>query len=145
MTAKEYLSQIMEYDRQVRFYARQIEELKSMMYSVRGVSYDKDKVQTSATDDQMLRLIAQADNLTNKWQKEMDALMQAKARIMFEISLIERPSYKWLLIYRYIDGMKWSQVAAAMGINNMRSMFYIHGRALKAFEQIHEKLNAEVH
>ena len=124
----------MEYDRQVRFYARQIEELKSMMYSVRGLSYDKDKVQTSATDDQMLRLIAQADNLTGKWQKEMDALMQAKARIMFEISLIERPSYKWLLMYRYVDGMKWSQVAAALNVSDMRSLFRMHGRALKAFE-----------
>jgi len=139
MTAKEYLSQIMDYDRQVRFYARQIEELKSMMYSVRGLSYDKDKVQTSAADDQMLKLIAQADNLTGKWQKEMDALMQAKARIMFEISLIERPSYKWLLMYRYVDGMKWSQVAAAMDASDMRELFRMHGRALKAFEKVWDK------
>jgi hypothetical protein len=110
------------------------------MYSVRGVSYDKDRVQTSASDDQMLVLIAKADSLTREWQTEIDELMRIKSRIMFEISLIERPSYRWLLMYRYVDGMKWPQVAAAMGIENMRSLFFMHGRALKAFEKIYEKV-----
>jgi hypothetical protein len=140
MTAKEYLSQVAECERKVRFLTRQIDDLKSDMYSVRGVSYDKDRVQTSASDDQMLVLIAKADSLTREWQAEIDELMRIKSRIMFEISLIERPSYRWLLMYRYVDGMKWPQVAAVMGIENMRSLFFMHGRALKAFEKIYEKV-----
>ena len=144
MTVKEYLLQIADCEAQIRAYTRQIEELKSLMYSVRGLSYDKDRVQTSARDDQMLGLIAKADALTEKWYAEIDHLMQLKGRIMYEITLVDRPNYRRLLTYKYVDCMRWSQVAAAMHIENMRSLFFMHGRALKAFGEIHNKM-ADVH
>ena len=139
MTAKEYLLQIADCEAQIRAYTRQIEELKSLMYSVRGLSYDKDRVQTSARDDQMLGLIAKADALTEKWYAEIDHLMQLKGRIMYEISLVDRPNYRRLLTYKYVDCMRWSQVAAAMDASDMRELFRMHGRALKAFEKVLDK------
>ena len=139
MTAKEYLLQIADCEAQIRAYTRQIEELKSLMYSVRGLSYDKDRVQTSARDDQMLGLIAKADALTEKWYAEIDHLMQLKGRIMYEISLVDRPNYRRLLTYKYVDCMRWSQVAAAMDASDMRELFRMHGRALKAFEKVRDK------
>lgn len=135
MTTKEYLSQISEFQKQARFYARQIEEIKSLMYSIPGVSYDKDRVQVSVSGDHMLRLIAKADRLTRCWQDRMDRMVEAKTRITEEILQVKKPSYKWLLIYRYVDCMKWTQVAAALGIDDMRHLYRMHGRALKEFER----------
>lgn len=135
MTTKEYLQQIQNHERLAQMYMRQIASLRAQMYSVRAVSYEKDKVQTSP-DDSMINLIAKADEVTRKWQEEVEQLLREKEKIVMQIGMVEHANYRWILMYRYVDGMRWSQVASAMGITDMRHLYRMHGRALRAFTKV---------
>lgn len=135
MTTKEYLQQITNHERLAQMYMRQIAALRAQMYGVKGISYEKDKVQTSP-DDNMINLIAKADELTRKWMETAEQLIREKEEIVMQIGMVEHPSYRWVLTYRYVDGMRWTQVAAAMGLTDMRHLYRMHGRALRAFEKV---------
>lgn len=136
MTAKEYLSKIQTYRRTVQTYADRIEELYHDASGLRAIVYDKDRVQVSP-EDRMEKVFIKI---------EAEAEKYARARIRYErelhkridmIGTLDNPQYIKLLTLRYVDGLRWEEIACTMSYS-FRHVTRLHGQALAAFTARHK-------
>jgi len=74
-------------------------------------------------------------DLEKEINEDIDRLVDVKAEIMETISQVDDPICQLLLEMRYISGKAWEEVARELNYND-RSVFKIHGRALKKIKKI---------
>ena len=135
MTAKEYLRQIYIINNKIRRLEQERESIRADLFSVRSTTnYNADKVQTSASGDQMLRLIAKADKLERDIVSEIDRLVCLKASITREIEAVSDETCRDLLFRRYVLLQSWEMIAVGMGYT-IRHIYRMHGRALQLFRK----------
>lgn len=66
-------------------------------------------------------------------EKQYAALIRRAERV---IAKLEQPRHKQVLELRYLAGMPWEAVARAMGYQDEKSVYRVHGWALVAAEKI---------
>jgi DNA-directed RNA polymerase specialized sigma24 family protein len=62
-------------------------------------------------------------------------LIGVNADIMMTVDRIADPDERRVLMLRYVDQKQWIEIARAIPCSE-RSVYYLHGRALKSLEQI---------
>jgi DNA-directed RNA polymerase specialized sigma24 family protein len=100
------------------------------------VRYDKERVQTSGDADQNRdsdRLIDLERDISRKVEKAV-ALRES---MIAEIEQVQSPQYVALLLHRYVDGMRFEEIACEMGYSYAR-VTHLHGEALQAFGRLRE-------
>ena len=133
MTVKEYLKQI-EYKRRIiRRDRERLRELSEIVTSVRGVSYDIDRVQSSNHSE--MEGIERLVDMEKKLQREILKYLELSTRIIEQINGLEDMTCSEVLYLRYVDCLRWEEISCRMGIG-IRGIYKAHGRALKIF---HEK------
>ena len=91
-----------------------------------GIRYDKDKVQTSPSD-QMLEIAAKVDDLERKMQSKLAKLNADMVKAMTIVQAMPTPEYRQLLTLRYLTGrMSWEQIAEVMGYSVDHVKGYLH-------------------
>ncbi|MEY8414786.1 DUF1492 domain-containing protein [Tissierella praeacuta] len=135
MNAKEYLSQARWLDQRINSKLEQKEQLEALATRV-TVNFTQEKVlgggaTTSPMEDATVKLI----DLCHEINDDIDELIRLKAEILETISKVDDPVSQLLLQMRYIESKTWEEVAYALRYNN-RTVFKIHGRALKEIEKI---------
>ena len=71
------------------------------------------------------------DELAGRLGEKQTEANQIRHRLEDVISSVPDGRLRLLLEYRYIDGMKWEQIAEKMGLEG-RWVYELHGRALSA-------------
>lgn len=133
MTAKEYLQQIYHLDRRIKRLQAKREEIRADLYSVKSTTdYNADKVQTSASGDAMLRLIAKADSIDRDIVRKIDRLVSLRDSISKEIEQLPNEKHKEVLFKRYVICERWEQIAVDMNVT-LRYVYMVHGEALQVF------------
>lgn len=137
MTAKEHLQSIYSIKTRIERIDRERQELRDQMYSVGSPAghMNDDKVQTSISGDQMLKLIARIDALERDIVSELQDLTEKRHAIIKEIERVPNENYKQLLFDRYILCQKWEQIALNRN-TGVRWIYRMHGKALAAFEKV---------
>lgn len=135
MNAKEYLSQAIWLDQRINNKLEQKEQLEALAKRV-TVNFTQEKVSggratTSPMEDATVKLI----DLCHEINDDIDELITLKAEILEIISKVDDPVSQLLLQMRYIEGKTWEEVAYDLDYNS-RTVFKIHGRALKEIEKI---------
>lgn len=135
MNAKEYLSQAIWLDQRINSKLEQKEQLEALAKRV-TVNFTQEKVSggratTSPMEDATVKLI----DLCHEINDDIDELITLKAEILEIISKVDDPVSQLLLQMRYIEGKTWEEVAYDLDYNS-RTVFKIHGRALKEIEKI---------
>lgn len=69
---------------------------------------------------------------------KIDALVDRKREAVSAIDRVDEPRYKALLIYRYIDVLKWSTIADLMGCTEAYARIDMKDGAIAAFESVWE-------
>lgn len=90
-----------------------------------------DKVQTSQVNTSERMMLKYAE-LTAQIGRRIDALIDTKAEILAAINRVEDATLRALLVNRYVNLMRWEQVAISMNYNYPWTM-ELHRRALSAF------------
>lgn len=90
-----------------------------------------DKVQTSQVNTSERMMLKYAE-LTAQIDRRIDALIDTKAEILAAINRVEDATLRALLVNRYVNLMRWEQVAISMNYNYPWTM-ELHRRALSAF------------
>lgn len=132
MTAKEYLKQI-EYDRAlIRRGQERLVELSALTTSLKGVTYDHDRVQTSGTwgMDSIERII----DLELKLRAMVFRYIELSERIIGQINDLGDVRASEILYLRYVDLMRWEEIAVKMHMG-IRGVYKAHGRALALFTE----------
>lgn len=133
MTAKEYLKQI-EWKRMlIERDNERLKELREITVTLRGVSYDTDRVQTSTHSGVMFG-VEKLTDMEKKLHKEIMQYLKLSDRIIAQINGLGNMQYSQVLYLRYVDCLRWENIADRMGIGK-RGVFKVHGRALKMFSE----------
>lgn len=134
MTAKEYLNRI----RRQYFIVKQVEKemtvVKSDILSIKASNLSEKISGTRESDlsDKYIKLEKYFDKVVSEWDKLIDMRIEAKAMI----AMLPDEMQQAILYARYINCEDWEQIAADMKFS-WRNIFYLHGKALLAFERLH--------
>ena len=132
MTAKEYLRSIKYLDHAINAKQAELDRLKRDMCSIRGISYDKDKVQGGITDS--MKIVDKIIELNNVINAEIDRLVDLKADAHNKIEKVCNKKFISLLTDLYINGYTLENEAERLGVN-YRTVCRWYGQALQIFRR----------
>lgn len=133
MTAKEYLLQIKEQNKEIRKQQEYIQRLKDSL-GIAGISYDKDRVQSSPEPDKFAKIFGQIDEEEQKLSEMKEELVRTRVEIINQIHQLEDSKHQNVLYIVYVDGKNLKKAAQAMCFS-YDYVKEIHIAALQAFEQ----------
>lgn len=132
MTAKEYLRSIKYLDHAINAKQAELDRLKRDMCSIKGVTYDGDKVQGGITDS--MKIVDKIIELNNLINAEIDKLVDLKAEAHAKIEKVCNEKFISLLTDIYINGYTLEQVAEKADKTYMTICRW-HGQALNIFRK----------
>ena len=139
MTAKEYLSEVIKLKRKADSLTRKEEELRAKAEGMKAITYDRDKVQTTAVD-RMPDAISELVETQVQLAETIADCYQHIARCEDMIAEIHSVKQADVLRWRYIEdnhGRQYyfSEIAEKMQIQDVWSVIKLHKRALKSFSK----------
>jgi len=135
MNAKEYLSQAIWLDQMIDSKLEQLATLKSLSMKV-TTSFTQEKISGGNIEkSKMENTIVKVIDLEHEINEDIDRFVDLKRDIQDTINKMENINYQLLLEMRYLSGKNWEEIAEQLNYNN-RTVFKVHGRALKQFERI---------
>ena len=129
---KEYLGEVKRLTIVIDSLERSVETLREDIASIQGISYDKDRVQSSASADGMINKMIRLDELASEMENAMIERAKKRAEITTQITLMPNGTYMQLLFKRYVEMQKFEQIALDMCYSYDR-IIHIHQEALEAF------------
>lgn len=131
MTAKEYLHQYRNIQREIEDIDRRMAQIRLKYAAPSAINYsDMPKAHNSEHD--LSDYIVKMDELTNYMISKYTRLRGIEVDIYMRVDRMENQRERELLRYRYIDGMTWTEIADALDTTE-RNVYFIHGRALRHF------------
>lgn len=137
MTAKEYLSQLINLERLIEAKRLECERLDAMSKKVSSTLSDC-KVESSHDNDKTAVIIIQVIELKKDIREQMKIYLELQEKISKEIDAIEDMRYRSLLIMRYITGLKFGEISEKMNYGT-RWVLILHREALKEFDRLHNE------
>ena len=133
MTAKEFLRRTIKIRKEIDEIEQRIKEVRASYMAPRAIQYnDMPKAQnTSDLSGYYARVEVYVDMLLDRERE----LIGVNADIMMTVDRIADPDERRVLMLRYVDQKQWIEIARAIPCSE-RSVYYLHGRALKSLEQI---------
>lgn len=131
--AKEYLEELGFLRRAISSIERRIAELDDKNTSLSSVRYDKLNVQTSYRNQLEDGVIRKVDEENSKRLENLKRRFEIKQEIvMLQISTMEKPLHKKILLLRYVDEMPISRIALNLHYSR-DTIANEHGKALQEF------------
>ena len=131
MTAKEYLHQYRNIQREIEDIDRRMAQIRLKYAAPSAINYsDMPKAHNSEHD--LSDYIVKMDELTDYMISKYTRLRGIEVDIYMRVDRMENQRERELLRFRYIDGMTWTEIADALDTTE-RNVYFIHGRALRHF------------
>jgi DNA-directed RNA polymerase specialized sigma subunit len=130
MTAKEYLQQYRNADREINAKLDQIHRLRELATKTTSI-LTPDKVQTQSQNKTEI-IVAKIVDLKREVDAEIDGLAKIKRRVENAINQVPDGKCRGVLKRRYINGKTWEQIAVAFNMSYF-GVCKLHGRALPEF------------
>lgn len=111
--SKLYLSRVRSCIHTIRMIESEIAELDESIDGLKGIDPSAGRSRGQASDDAMVNRIARIESLREEYQAELDANLQAQADAHRALKHVRQP-WRAVLTYRYLEGMTWADVAAAL-------------------------------
>lgn len=131
--AKRYLQRIQRRRVQIETLEGRIASLDELVHNpLKGVTYDRDVVQTSHTGSDKIEELADMQahlvRLKSDFEEERDSIMR-------EIWILPTLAHMQLLSLVYIDGLTLQEAASYMGKSHDH-VRHLHGSALAEFQRV---------
>lgn len=131
MTPKNYLKQAYRLDLRISSDVREAEELRDMSQSVSAIQYDRDRVQTTPSQDApFVKTLGRLWELENKIADELNTLSALKQQIRDAIETVSDTDERLVLKCRYIHNMTWDEIGEEMCADRT-TVWRWHGNALR--------------
>lgn len=139
MDVKKYLQQAYRLNELIEHDQRELERLQILSVSIAPVDTTRESVQGGTkVYDKIGEILVRIDEYTQKMNCEIDEFVDLKSEIHSKIMQVQNNDARLILLYRYIDFMKWEDIAFKLGYTR-QWILVLHGRALKNFEEILKK------
>ena len=134
MTAKEYLYQIWNLDREIEIEYRALEKVRSQIGVMPKPDPDTNAGRSGTTSDPVFAYVAKVQKLEAQINKKIDRLIDLRTKIIGQIDAMDNRTYRNVLICRYVLMQSWEQVAESCGYSTQH-IYRIHGKALQEFSK----------
>ena len=129
MNAKRMLSQVGHTDKEAELLIDALARSKSQLTAARAAT-----LSDMPKGGQPMELSDAIDKLEAKVNKIIARLCREKLEAIEAIFLIEDSILRQVLEMRYMTLMEWDDIREAMGYQEIKSVYNLHGRALKQIE-----------
>ena len=131
MNTKDYLRQIRTIDTRIDNKLEQVERMKSL----------RERVTTTLTGmphgggdtDKLTTITERIWELERQINEDIDQLVTLKTEVRERINAIPDDRYRAVLESKYLCFKTWETIAEDMGYD-VRNIYFLHGRALQAYE-----------
>ena len=131
MTAKQYLRKMFYFQKTIIAKQKQIEELRLLAESTGAIRYDKDRVITSlpqaAGYEDKVAAVVDAEH---RLLEDIQTLVEMYDTGWKLIDSLEDPVDRLLMVMRYINHMRWEEIAQELNYS-VDHIYYRHRHALK--------------
>lgn len=132
MNAKQFLRQAYKLNELIESDKEELENLRSLSESISG-DMTQERVQTSASSDKIVNIIAKIVDLENEIHDEIEQLIALKKQIRDVINKLENINEKLVLKYRYLMFFQWKEICDKMHYSP-RQIHRFHDSALENIE-----------
>ena len=129
MTAKEYLNQAYNIDKEIAFKLRKAEMLRNSLYG-KGVSYGSVGHNPNCGLDSLGAAVAKVVDYEKETAGMIENLIAIRLDIESTIMALNDDREREVLEKRYLFFESWEKIAVDMGYS-IRMIYYIHNKALK--------------
>lgn len=136
MTAKEFLNQYLDTDREIQAKVDQIARLRDLAMHITSAPAG-DRVQCSP-ENKMERIVAKIADMEAEVDTEIDRLANKRHEVQDVIDRVPDAVQRRVLIRRYMVGQKWEEIAVGLDLD-YRWVLRLHGRALEKIREIREQ------
>ena len=133
MTCKEFLSMHQNFDIKIESRIREISHLREMSLRLSAPSFEEKVSGSQQTDAPFVRLIEKIVDLEREIDSEIDSLVTIREEILSAIKAVEDPRQQAVLNYRYLQNMKWQEIADKLFVERT-SVYRWHKQALEQIE-----------
>lgn len=130
MTVKEYLTQGYYLDKRINSALREVTSLRRLALSISSPGFEEHYNPNRPKEAAFARILEKIWVQENAINDEIDRLIELKREISHTIDQLDDVTEQMVLRFRYVNFMKWDEVAEAMDLQT-RQLFKIHRRALK--------------
>lgn len=132
MTAKEYLRQLWNLDREIEIKYRELEELRAQI-GIKAQPDPNENVGSShSVSDPVSDIAVRIVQMEHRINRKIDRLINLKRKITEQIDGMENRNYRMILTCRYVLMQTWDDVADSVGYS-IQNCYIIHGKALQEF------------
>lgn len=131
LTAKEYLQMHKAVQREIKDLDYRMAQLRLKYAAPSAINYS-DMPKAHSTEHDLSDYVAKMDEMTDYMISKYTRLRAIEIDIYKRLDLMDNQNERELLRLRYIDGEKWSDIAARLHVVE-RNVYFMHGRALAHF------------
>lgn len=131
---KQDLKRIIYLDKRIDSFLKEMERLKEYRNMLKPLSYDNVRVQTSNIADPTYERVEKILSIEEKVSQSIDELIDLREYLKRAIEEVEEERLKLLLQYRYIEGLRFEEIALRMGYD-IRHVWRLHGQALQVISK----------
>lgn len=132
MTAKEYLRQLWNLDREIEIKYRELEELRAQIGIKAQPDPNENVGHSGNTSDPVSDIAVRIVQMEHRINRKIDRLINLKRKISEQIDGMENRNYRMILTCRYVLMQTWDDVADSVGYS-IQNCYIIHGKALQEF------------
>ena len=134
MTAKKYLLQIYNLDKEID--SKQSERDEIMSTLLKAVDTTNEPIgNTGTVSDPTGNTVMKLMEYNDRTNERIDRLVDLKIQISGEIDQLENGNHRMVLRERYINNKKWEEIAVEQNYA-IRYIYKLHGFALNEFEEV---------
>lgn len=134
MTAKEYLRQLWQLDREVNIKYQELEQLRASI-GIKAMNRE-DVVNSGQTSDPVAETVTRIISMEEHINRKIDKLIDLRRKITDQIDGMESRTFRNILTCRYVLMQNWNQISETMGYD-IRHCTRLHGRALQEFSRLY--------
>lgn len=142
MTAKEYLRQLWQLDREINIKYQELEHLRASI-GIKAMNRE-DVVNSGQTSDPVAETVTRIIAMEEHINRKIDKLIDLRKKITDQIERMDSRIFRNILTCRYVLMQNWDDVAESVGYER-RYCIKLHGRALQAFYNLYLKEDIERH
>lgn len=117
MTAYEYLSQLTYIDRRIQYDLMELEELRLRSMSVSSPNLEESFSHSGSTEAPFVKVLEIIWQKEERVKREIAELEQKREEIQSAIERLENEDERLVLLYRYLQGMKWEAIAYELHVS----------------------------
>lgn len=137
MTPKEYLSQCMYIDKEIKSLQSEYSDIKDTITLTSG-GYESDLVTRTRNNSTEEKMVARIDKMMVYWEEinqKIDEKVDLKMKISMEIDKVKNDTHRQILKMRYVSLKNWEEIAASLNYE-ISWVYRLHGSALVEFEEV---------